>query len=79
MPLNYLNLFLLFGCLSIVNAGDYRYNISYFEVPIDHFSFASNQTFKIRLVMIIFFLSLSSIFLSKLHGHSTIFIFVPDT
>lgn len=66
MRFNYLNLLLFFGCLLAVNAGDFRYNISYFEVPIDHFSFASNQTFKIRLVNDLFFSFSFKCFLSKI-------------
>lgn len=36
-----------------IYAGDYKYKILSIDVPLDHFSFASNQTFKIRLVYIL--------------------------
>lgn len=39
---------LLFGNVLMVNAGEYLYNVSYFEVPLDHFSFSTNKTFQIR-------------------------------
>ncbi|XP_055322628.1 lysosomal Pro-X carboxypeptidase [Sitodiplosis mosellana] len=39
---------LLMGGLLTVNAGEYHYNVSYFEVALDHFSFAKNKTFQLR-------------------------------
>lgn len=48
MRIHYLNWFLIFGCSLALNVGEYEYKISQFEVPLDHFAFVSNQTFKIR-------------------------------
>lgn len=33
----------------LINAADiYQYKVEYFDMPLDHFSFANNKTFKIR-------------------------------
>lgn len=32
---------------------EYKYKINTFDVPLDHFSFVSNQTFKIRFVYLL--------------------------
>lgn len=39
---------LLMGSVLTTNAGEYQYNVSYFEVALDHFSFATNKTFQLR-------------------------------
>lgn len=45
--------YLLFGIFAIFLTAieatpNYTYTIQYYDVPIDHFSFANNITFKIR-------------------------------
>lgn len=35
----------LFG---LISSEKYKFQINHFDVPLDHFTFVSNQTFKIR-------------------------------
>lgn len=48
MILQYSNLAAAFVFGVIIVAGDYQYKTEYYEVPLDHFNFVSNTTFKIR-------------------------------
>lgn len=50
MILQYSTLAAAFVFGAIVVAGDYQYKIQSYEVPLDHFNFVSNRTFKIRWV-----------------------------
>lgn len=59
-------IFLFMALIVAVNADDFRYNISYFEVPVDHFGFANNKTFKIRYDFKLF--SIDFLFL-RVHCH----------
>lgn len=44
----YVSLYL--AAAAVTAADNYNYKIQYYDVPLDHFSFASNKTFKIRYV-----------------------------
>lgn len=41
---------LIFGWIGYITA-DYQYQIKHFEVPLDHFGFATNKTFQIRYLI----------------------------
>lgn len=44
----YFDWILLFIGNFLAVSADYQYNISTFDVPLDHFSFVNNKTFPIR-------------------------------